>query len=272
MACAIKATLTGLLLTAAVDVSAANIYTKGSIPSQMFNVVSPVVGQMVTPIFIRGDQPAEFGKQINPAAQQSAGVSEATLSYYSTHLEPTALANGITGYAISGYAVPGNEKHNRTCAIVISSGKQMQTTTTMFHEAVHCKNFMEIRDNPAAWELANSMNAPELGMTGGQYFSLFHEVLAAYMQVAYKANQGLEDGIGMVMQASWHDKNTAVSVGYRTARNALKRCAVKDACPTDTVSMINLLANSPGDRADMLLDLKELHEAAVASGFVVQDR
>lgn len=268
----IQATTLGLLAGYVINSSAANLYQPGSVPSMMFDVVSPVVGKQVTPVFFLGEKPGEFAKALNPAAAAKAGVSEDTLSHYTKNLKPDVVKYGINGYAMGGYEVPGNESANRTCAIVVSSAKQMQTTTTMFHEAVHCKNFFELRANPAAWKLAASMNAPWLGMTTNQYMSLYHEVLAAYIQVAYSANQGLKDGLGMVMDAALPNKNTATSMGFRTARNALKRCSLKGACSTDSVTVTRMLASSPADRADFLLDLKELHKAAVASGYVVENK
>lgn len=264
-------TLTALMLYA-ISSSAGNIYQAGSVPSMMFNVVSPVIGQNVTPVFILADNPGEFEKAIDTAAAAKAGVSDDALRYYTRHLKPDVVQYGIKGYAMGGYGVPGNETASRTCAIVISDRKYMQTTTTMFHEAVHCKNFAELRADLAAWRLALSMNAPWVGMNTEQYMSLYHEVLAAYIQVAYSANQGLQDGLGMVKDAATPDQNAATSIGYRTARNALKRCSVKDACSTDAVAVTRMLAGSPADRADMLLDLKELHRAAVDSGYVVGNK
>lgn len=260
------------LLLAATSTHAANLYQPGSVPSMMFKVVSPVVGEKVTPVFILADKPGEFAKALDPSAAAKAGVSDDALRYYTQHLKPDVVQYGVKGYAIGGIGAPGNEQENRTCAIVISSNQYMQTTTTMFHEAVHCKNFSELRADPEAWRLAVSMNAPWVGMTTDQYMSLYHEVLAAYIQVAYSANLGLQDGIGMVKDAALPDRNTATSIGYRTALNALKRCSVKDSCSTDAVAVTRMLANSPADRADMLLDLKELHRAAVASGYVVESK
>lgn len=267
-----KTLLACALLLASSANHGANLYRPGTVPSMMFKVVSPVVEQKVTPVFILADQPGEFAKALDQAAASGAGVSAETLNYYNKNLKPGVTKYGIRGYAIGGYGVPGNETANRTCAIVISSHRHMQTTRTMFHEAVHCKNFSEFRADPAAWKLATSMNAPWVGMTTDQYMSLYHEVLAAYIQVAYSANQGLQDGLGMVKDAAMQDRNAATSIGFRTARNALKRCSVRDACSTDAVVVTRMLADSPADRADMLLDLKELHEAAVASGYVVENK
>lgn len=266
---ALSVTLTALLLGLTSCASAANLYKPKSTPSRMFDVVSPVLGQKVTPVFILADQRTKFTKSISQAAAESAGIGADTLIYFDKNLRPDLTKYGINGYAMSGIDAPGNERENRVCAIVISNERYMRTTTTMFHEAVHCKNFAELRADPEAWKIAVSMNAPWLGMTYDQYMSLFHEVLAAYIQVAYYANQGLQDGIGMVKDAAMTSRNTATSIGYRTARNALKRCSAKDACSTDAVAVTRMLANSPADRADMLLDLKELHKAAVASGYVV---
>lgn len=267
-----KALLATVIILATSNTTAANLYQPGSVASMMFEVVSPVVGQQVTPIFLISDKPDELPKSLDASAVAKAGVREDTLSYYTKNLRPDLTRYGINGYAMGGYAVPGNESANKTCAIVLSGYKQMQTTSIMFHESVHCKNFAEMRADPSAWKIAASMNKPWLGMTENQYMSLYHEVLAAYIQVAYSANQGIQDGLGMVIGASRPDKNTATSIGFRTARNAIKRCSVKDACSTDSVAVTRMLASSLADRADMLLDLKELHEAAVASGYVVENK
>jgi hypothetical protein len=162
--------------------SAANIYKPETTPDLMFKVVERIVGGAVTPIFIMGDEPLKFMADVDSEAVVAAGVKEETMRYYLAHLKPESKAYGITGYALGGSGVPGNEVRSRTCAIVVSSSQQMKTTTTMFHEAIHCKNFAALRDDPVAWRLASSLNSPALGMTNNQFMSLFEEVLAAYMQ------------------------------------------------------------------------------------------
>lgn len=260
------------LLLASVGASAANLYKEGSTPALMFDVVKPVVQDKVTPVFLFGDHPDELLAHLDPAAVQDAGVSQATLDYYKANVKPESLAHGVVGYAMGGYAVPGNELANKTCAIVMATHDQMRTTTTMFHEAVHCKNFTELRADRQAWDLAASMNRPALGMSNNQFMSLFHEVLAAYIQVAYNSNLGVKDGLGMVMRAAQPDKNTATSIGYRTARSALKICGTKDACSTHAPDVVRMLKSNTYARAQMMLDLKELSDAAKASGYVVENR
>lgn len=251
--------------------SAANLYVAGTNPSQMYEVVKPVVGDTVTPVFLFGDNPQELLAHLDHEAVRKAGVQQATFDYYVRKLRPESLAYGVVGYAMGGNAVPGNESINKTCAIVMATHEQMRTTTTMFHEAVHCKSFSELRSDRDAWQLAMSMNRPALGMTNQQYMSLFHEVLAAYIQVAYSANQGVVDGIGMVMRAAKPDKNTATSIGYRTARHALKMCSTKDACSTYSPDVVRMLSSNSYARGQVMLDLKELFAAAQASGYVVED-
>lgn len=209
---------------------------------------------------------------LDPEAVRRAGVEQATFDYYARKVRPESLAYGIVGYAIGGNVVPGNESINKTCATVMATHQQMRTTTTMFHEAVHCKSFSELRSDPEAWRLAAAMNRPALGMTNGQFMSLFHEVLAAYIQVAYSANQGVVDGIGMVMRAAKPDKNTATSIGFRTARHALKMCQVKGACSTYSPDVVRMLASNSYARGQVMLDLKELFAAARASGYVVEHK
>ncbi|HGY9638076.1 MULTISPECIES: hypothetical protein [Pseudomonas] len=252
--------------------SAANLYVEGTNPAQMYEVVKPVVGDTVTPIFLFGDNPQELLAHLDPEAVRKAGVEQATFDYYASKVRPESLAYGVVGYAMGGNVVPGNESINKTCAIVMATHEQMRTTSTMFHEAVHCKNFSELRSDRDAWQLAVSMNRPALGMTNQQFLSLFHEVLAAYVQVAYSANQGVVDGVGMVMRAAKPDKNTATSIGYRTARHALKMCSTKDACSTYAPDIVRMLSSNSYARGQVMLDLKELFAAATASGYVVEHK
>ena len=251
--------------------SADNLYLPGTTPDRMFEVVKPVLGDLVTPIFLFGNDSAELMKSLNPEAVEQAGIEGVTFDYYVTKLKPESQAYGVLGYAIGGVGAPGNEAENRTCAIVMATRDQIKTTSTMFHEAVHCKNFSELRRDPAAWSLAVSMNTPALGMNNDQFMSLFHEVLAAYVQVAFSANHNLKDGLGMVMRAAQVDENTATSIGYRTARNALFLCSKKNACSTYSPDIIKMLAHDSEARSAMLQDIKELFDAASKSGYVVEN-
>lgn len=238
----------------------------------MFKVVEPVVGREVTPVFLIGNAPSELMASLDHEAVKKAGIPKATFDYFLANLHPDSLEHGVVGYAMSGFAVPGNESANRTCAIVMATREQFQTTTTMFHESVHCKNFAELRVDNGAWRLAASMNRPALGMSNNQFMSLFHEVLAAYIQVAYNSNLGIKDGLGMVIRAAQPDKNTATSIGYRTARSALKMCEAKGACSTYAPDVVRMLNSNSYARGLMLLDLKELFGAARDSGYVVENK
>lgn len=250
---------------------ASNLYEPGSIPDKMFEVVKPVLGDTVTPVFLIGDNAAELMTFLDPVAVQEAGIGQETFDYYVSKLIPDSQVHGVVGYAIGGFSVPGNASANRTCAIVMASHQQMQTTSTMFHESVHCKNFAELRVDNAAWKIAASMNNPSLGMSNNQFMSLFHEVLAAYVQVAFSANQGIQDGLGMVMRAAEPNKNTATSIGYRTARNALFLCSNKGSCSTYSPDVVRMFEKDSAARTAMLQDIKELFEAASASGYIVEN-
>lgn len=265
----VKAVLVGACLVG--SASAANLYKEGTTPYRMFKVVEPVVGNAVTPVFIMGDQPLRFLADMDYEAVKAAGVKEETLRYYMANLKPESKGFGLVGYAMSGSGVPGNEVKSKTCAIVVAGDEQMKTTSTMFHESIHCKNFAALRDDPKAWLVAASFNDPSLGMTINQFMSLFHEVLAAYMQVAYASNLGLQDGMGMVRGAAAPDHNTATSIGFRTARRALALCAKKDACPTDSVALVTMLARDPVLKAELTQDIYELYLAAKATGYVVEN-
>lgn len=251
--------------------SAANIYKPGTNPDLMYKVVKPVVGDAVTPIFLFGNDPDELLKALDPLAVKEAAIESPTFDYFVARVRPESQAYGINGYAMGGSGVPGNEDQNRTCAIVMASDKQIMTTSIMFHESVHCRSFSDLRRDPESWKLAVSMNRPTLGMSNNQFMSLFHEVLAAYIQVAFDANQGVKDGIGMVIGAAKPDKNTATSIGFRTARNALKMCRTKDSCSTYAPDVVRMLKSNTYARAQMMLDLKELFDAAKASGYVVEN-
>ncbi|ORL53304.1 hypothetical protein B7H18_02630 [Pseudomonas putida] len=73
---------------------------------------------------------------------------------------------------------------------------QMRTTTTMFHESVHCKNFSELRNDRGAWNLAASMNRPALGMNNNQFMSLFHEVLVHTSRLPTRPTRALRMVLG----------------------------------------------------------------------------
>ncbi|MDP9653503.1 UNVERIFIED_ORG: hypothetical protein J2W87_001412 [Pseudomonas putida] len=140
------------------SLSAANLYKEGSTPYRMFKVVEPVVGDTVTPVFVMGDAPTRFIADMDYVAVKAAGVKEETMRYYLTNLKPESKANGVAGCAMGGKVVPGNEVKSLTCAIVISSDQQIKTTSTIYHESIHCKNFAVLRDNREARLLAASFN------------------------------------------------------------------------------------------------------------------
>ncbi|ORL53305.1 hypothetical protein B7H18_02635 [Pseudomonas putida] len=75
----------------------------------------------------------------------------------------------------------------------------------------------------------------------------------------------------MVTRAAQPGKNTATSIGYRTARDALKVCQVKGACSTYAPDVVRTLASDSVARGQVMLDLKELFAAARSSGYVVED-
>jgi hypothetical protein len=91
---------------------------------------------------------------VDSEAVVAAGVKEETMRYYLTNLKPESKAYGLVGYALGGSGMPGNEARSRTCAIVVASAQQMKTTSTMFHESIHCKSFEALRNDQEAWQLA----------------------------------------------------------------------------------------------------------------------
>lgn len=53
---------------------------------------------------------------------------------------------------------------------------------------------------------------------------------------------------------------------------ALALCAKKDACPTDPVAVVQMLARDPVLKAELTQDIRELYSAAVGSGYVVGNK
>lgn len=256
-------------VTLCAPAGADNLYAPGTTPAKMFAVVYPVLGDKVTPIFFMGNDGQRFLNDLDPEAVKRAGVEQITIDQYYKALTPETRANGVLGYSLGGAKFSGNEKEEVTCGIVVADKGAMKTTSTMFHEAIHCKTFAELRKDKAAFALAVSFNKPGLKLTSFQFVSYYHEALAAFLQVAYDSNDGHKDGLGMIIRYSKSNKNTATSIGFRTARAALKLCGKAGSCPTDTPALVKMLSNNTDAMDAITTDMVELHRAAVASGYVV---
>lgn len=247
---------------------AENLYVAGTTPAKMFDVVSPVMGP-VTPVFFIGSDGARFMGDLDQSAVKRAKVSDLALSQYRKALVPETRSHGVLGYTLGGARFSGNEAKDVTCAIVVADEGALKTTSTMFHEAVHCKTFAELREDKRAFDVAMSFKTPEMGLTSLQYISYYHEALAAFLQVAYASNEGQKHGLSMIVRTAKAEENKAVSIGYRTARAALRLCGEKNSCPTSTTDLVRVLAGNADVMKSITMDMVELQHAAVSSGYVV---
>lgn len=253
-------------------VYSANIYVDGSTPARMHTVVMPVLGDAITPIFFLGNDGQRFMADIDAKAARDFELNQITLTQYLNALQPNSRSHGVIGYTMGGAKFHGNEIEERTCAIVLADELAMRTTSTMFHEAIHCRTFADLRKDRNAFSLAVSFNKPALGMTTMQYISFYHEALAAFLQVAYASNNGRKDGLSMVLRSAKATENKAVSIGYRTARAALEMCGKPGACPTATADLVRMLSKDSLVMNRITADIVELQMAAVKSGYVLADQ
>jgi hypothetical protein len=76
----------------------------------------------------------------------------------------------------------------------------------------------------------------------------------------------------MIQKYASYGQNGNVSIGYRTARNMLKKCGSKGACPTDTVAMIDTIVGDPVVLNDLIKDMNEIMDAGNKEGLVVSDQ
>lgn len=270
----IRSTMISLLSVCALisfDAHAANIYKPGTTSSKMYEVVAPVLGDSITPIFLLGNDPVRLIKEMDSDAVKNAQVSEKAVRQYVAALKPDSYSHGVVGYILGGYKFDGNESSFKTCAIVFANANFIKTTETLFHEAIHCKNSSDLQKDKTAFLRSVSHYNVTLGLTKRQYQSSYHEALSAFLQVSYHANEGRSDGLQMVKRYAAESENKAVSIGYRTARAALKTCGASGACPTDTSGMVKMLS----ERDDLIslihADMVELLQAAVKNGYVVAD-
>jgi hypothetical protein len=251
--------------------SAANIYVKGTTADQMYRVVAPVLGDQTTPVFFVGSDGLRFLRDLDGQRVRDAGLTADTFRYYYGALKGDASNHGVLGYILGGIDAPGNEKYNASCAIVVSNEGALRTTRTYFHEAIHCRTTADLRLDKQAWMFAKSLNKNHEVVSAKYFMSYFHEVLAAYLQVAHSANNHIEDGRSMIEQQALLQTNAAESIGFRTARSALRLCGIKNACPTDTAALIRYLSENESAVNEFNMDILELHKAAIDSGYVVAD-
>ncbi len=254
------------------NVAAENIYKEGGFHYESYLKTHPVLGRSITPIFIFSEDREEFLSSLNQASFLESGIHLTTISQYFSQLKPDAKQHGVTAYTLGGKAVVGNEERETTCGIVVAHAFSRDIGETLIHEAMHCKTFSDIRLSHSAKMKASNLYALTSELTGPQFLSLFHEVLAAYLQISFVANGLTDQGDLMVKRAAAAKENKAVSIGYRTARNALDLCSLPRSCPVETEEIIDLILKSKKLTDSTVADIMELHKAAVKSGYVFADQ
>ncbi len=259
------------LLLCATPALSANIYKPNSEAHELFAAVEDVLPKDASIVyFAKGDR-GRFLKQIDGEAFLNAELSTKTIDYLLTRISKNLTAeSGVRAYTVSGKNIPGNGDHQKITAIVVTDARWIEDTATMFHEALHAKNAY-VNGTAAyqaallpAWKKAKNL-------TPSQFMGLFDEAVVAGQQVAYTYNENRSAGIGMIEKYASNGYNGRVSIGYRTARNMLKKCGKKDACPTETIAMIKTIVGDQELLNDLLLDIDEIMIASKKMGVVVAD-
>lgn len=259
-----------IALTAATTL-ADNIYKPGTKAHSLFNAVEEVLPRDASVVYLVKDDPGRFLRQIDGEAFLNAGLSTKTVDYLLTRISKRLTAeSGVRAYTVSGKNIPGNGDRQKITAIVVTDARWIEDRATMFHEALHAKNAY-VNGTPAyqtalmpAWKKAKNL-------TPSQFMGLFDEAVVAGQQVAYTYNENRSAGIEMIEKYSSNGYNGRVSIGYRTARNMLKKCGKKDACPTETVAMIKTIVGDQQLLNDLLLDIDEIMIASKKMGVIVAD-
>lgn len=256
----------------AMSAIAGNIYKIGSEGDVLYKKVEYLLPAEVVPIFIPIDDRVRILKEMDWAAYRKSGLTVDTASYLMSRISNKMTANnGVRAYVISGKNVPGNAKRQKFCGIVFTSRASLQDDGVLTHEAIHCKNAYfngtEAYKNAAnpAWQLSKKL-------TARQFMTMLDEATAGGMQVAYAYNNGKTAGLPMVHRYADHKENGVVSIGYRTARGLLEMCGRKDACPTDTIGMINTIVQNKPLLNDLMTDMFEIQAASEKAGLVVADQ
>lgn len=267
-------TRAALSLTIAITAAPAladNIYKPGTQAHSMFSAVEDVLPEDASIIYLVKDDRGRFLKQIDGEAFLSAGLSTKTIDYLLPRISAKLTEkSGVRAYTVSGHNIPGNENRQKITAIVITAPRWINDSGTMFHETLHAKNAY-VNGTSAyqtalmpAWDKAKNL-------TPRQFMGLFDEAVVAGQQVAYTYNENRYAGIEMIEKYASYGHNGRVSIGYRTARNMLKKCGKKGACPTDTVAMIKTIVGDQELLNDLLLDIDEIMIASKKMGVIVAD-
>lgn len=267
-----KFAIPALVLAAALPASAENIYKPGSEGDVLYKKVQYLLPPEVVPVFIPAEDRTRILKQMDFDASSKAGLSVKTVSHFIDGMgKKLTSENGVAAYAITGGGIPGNEKRQKFCAIVFTSAASLKNEGVLTHEAIHCKNAYVIGSeayvkaaNPA-WQLSKKL-------TARQFKVMLDEATAGGLQVAYAYNSDKTAGLSMVHKYAALKENGVVSIGYRTARGLLEMCGRKDACPTDTVGMINTIVQNKPLLNDLMTDMFEIQAASEKAGLVVADQ
>jgi hypothetical protein len=261
------------LIGLCMPVQAGNIYKSGSEADALFKNVQDVLPADVAIVYLMKDDRGRFLKQVDANAFIKAGLTTKTVDYLLARVSPKLTAeSGVRAYTIAGQDIPGNEVRKKYVSIVVTNEHWLKDKGTMFHEGLHAKNTY-VNGTDAyqkavlpVWKVAGK------SMTTEQFMALLDEAVVAGQQVAYTYNEGKQAGIEMIQQYASADHNGRVSIGYRTARNMLQKCGHKDACQTDTVQMINIIAHDPVILDDLAKDMSEIMDASKKLGVVVADQ
>jgi hypothetical protein len=260
------------LLSSVMTAKGGNIYKPGTQADAMFKTVQDVLPPEVTIVYILDGDRSRFLKQIDVDAFIKAGLTTKTIDVMLGHISPKLTAQaGVHAYTMTHRDIPGNEVRRKFLAIVATNEYWLKDKGTMFHESLHVKNSYvngtEDYKKAAfpAWKLAVKLNAV-------QFSSLLDEAVVAGQQVAYTYNEGRPAGLEMIQKYAGNDHNGNVSIGYRTARNMLKKCGRKGACSTDTVAMIDTIVGDPIVLNDLIKDMNEITEAGKKDALVISDQ
>ncbi|WP_408602306.1 hypothetical protein [Pseudomonas sp. PLMAX] len=264
--------LLALGLATAAPAKAVNIYEAGSEGDALYKKVQYLLPPEVVPVFIPAKDRGRILKKMDYEAYPKTGLNVKTVSYLIDKVsDKMSPENGVRAYAITGGGIPGNTPSQKFCGIIFTTDAAQNDEGVLMHEAIHCKNAYVIGSkayvkaaNPA-WQLSKKL-------TARQFKVMLDEATAGGLQVAYAYNSGKTAGLPMVQRYAALKENGVVSIGHRTAKGLLELCGRKDACPTDTVGMINIIVQNKPLLNDLMTDMFEIQAASEKAGLVVADQ
>lgn len=261
-----------LVLAAALPAKAENIYQAGSEGDLLYKKVQYLLPPEVVPVFIPSDDKVRILKKMDFDAYPKTGLNLKTVSHLVDSVSGKMTAErGVRAYAITGGSIPGNASTQKFCGIVFTSKAAQNDEGVLMHEAIHCKNAY-VMGSKAYVEAANPAWQLSKKLTARQFRVMLDEATAGGMQVAYAYNNGKTAGLPMVERYAALKENGVVSIGHRTAKGLLELCGRKDACPTDTIGMINTIVQNKPLLNDLMTDMFEIQAASEKAGLVVADQ